>query len=669
MSNQKKYYFSFISLNGDTHLVEIWQNTTVTLTAAEIKCEPVPFSVELPDLEHKFQTIRGRGCELNLTSETNMQLFIGLYHEDKKEFMVKHYINGSVNFLGYLNSELFNEPFDFLTNYPIQVLGNDGFALLDRLQFLQSNGSIYTGIKSLFEILTICIDRIGLPFSAINIALSTTSPTFSIASHSTILHSVFVDSANFYTEDGTAETMRKVLEAILNPFGAFIVQKNGAIWITDIHTIAQNSTITFESFVYSSSWLWSETVTFIPSKTVAEIGYFGTGQQIEQSGGKNKQVVSYSPYPAGVIIPACLGDPTEYDLTISWSTKNGYVYGVLTNNKSFNVYSPGTFETSYIYTDKVSTYLRFPRQTTNVKIADLKINPFISASAGNWNVGYYIKGAGIKISGKVLVKTKNNPYSSTEAGKPVSRIGLTGKLKVGAKWYTSYLGSSSWVAVDGFLPNDITAGVDDNGKSLTDFRDTWQDISTTIIPIVNYDISGGIVFELWSNYYLNPVHSLNHVDVKEIWIKDFKLEFVNPTTGDAMQNTDKEYIGYLNTLEKDEATKIDLLCGTDITCIDHGKMMYQNGSDYSSLATFTRAGQSFCIEKLLLNSLSSNYKTGYYTLSGMKLNNSFDVLNVITDAYLSGKVFMIKSLRINYRDNSTECTLIEISPDNLTIIE
>ncbi|MEN6295612.1 MAG: hypothetical protein ABFD61_05740, partial [Chloroherpetonaceae bacterium] len=96
MAYQKKYYFSFkdIRLTERTHLVELWQNTETVLTAEEIKGHMNPFSVEMPEIDHKFQVVRGRGCQINLLSETDMKFFTGLYHVNPTDFMVKHYIDG-----------------------------------------------------------------------------------------------------------------------------------------------------------------------------------------------------------------------------------------------------------------------------------------------------------------------------------------------------------------------------------------------------------------------------------------------------------------------------------------------------------------------------------------------------------------------------------------------
>ena len=87
-----------------------------------------------------------------------------------------------------------------------------------------------------------------------------------------------------------------------------------------------------------------------------------------------------------------------------------------------------------------------------------------------------------------------------------------------------------------------------------------------------------------------------------------------------------------------------------------------------AVTTFIRGGQTDRIETLLLNSLVSNSRTGYYTLTNMKLANSFTQFAVLTDTFTGTKVFMITAMKTNFRDNIIESTLVEISPDELTIV-
>ena len=142
MAFQKKYWFEYKSLkvgSTETYKVELWQNTDDVLVAEEIRGGQSPFILEMPDIEDKFKVVRGRGCTLTLLSDTDMKFFTGLKHIDPKEFKVIHYIDEVKDWIGYLNADMQSEPYDINFNYLITTTGTDGFSLMDRYRFLQSD--------------------------------------------------------------------------------------------------------------------------------------------------------------------------------------------------------------------------------------------------------------------------------------------------------------------------------------------------------------------------------------------------------------------------------------------------------------------------------------------------------------------------------------------------
>jgi hypothetical protein len=730
MAYQEKYYYEFMSIDGKLNRVELWQDTATVLTAEEVFASDMPFLVELPELDHKFQTVRGTGCEINLISETNMKFFDGLYHVDKKEFMIKHYIDSNINWLGYLNSELARETYSIDQKYPVQVTGNDGFSLLERIQFLQADGSIYIGVKSLFDILSICINRIGLPFTNINIFLSTTSSLVTPAEGETILHQQFVDCANFINEDGVAETMRKVLESILTPFGAFIIQKDGIIWITDINTLATGETITFLSYLPSGvEWVYMDTWTFTPAVSISSVGYMGTDTEIERSGGKNKQVVSYSPYPIKSYLPKSLTETTEFTtLDLSWSkrpllTAYNLNYKTMLMNPYwdadefelvrywFEIISPyanyaalpgpSAAKTNITYITDDNTYhyrwtgavyilvdsalvfgsdqsVHFVVRATNVNAlrAACKVNPYLVLPAGEYSDGQIVQGAMIQIKAKIQIIKWVNAITLFQG--IMTNLIITMKIKIGDYYYNGV----TWTTTDSFYYPRISKkdnklmGTAWNIYSYPNYFEPEyillgnNGVDGLFIPI-DQDISGTLEIEWWTDFFqdggVTNYQMWHDPRINEMWVSDVSVNVVQSDTAD-IPDSDKEYIGYLDPLFKEEADKINLLCGTMTSITDRGKILYLD-TVYKALFEWTRNSQSFCIEKLLLNSLSSNYQVGYLTLNNMKLENKFDLLTVLTDSYTDSSVFMVKALKQNFRDNLNECTLVEIKGDELTIVE
>ena len=375
MTIQKKYYFNFKDLINQQNTVEIWQNSTDTLTPQLIEGSTNPFSVELPAINHKFQPVRGTGCDVNIICRNNMQFFTGLYHVAPQEIIIKHFINTSINWIGYMNSELMRESYSEIDNYEVNFNGNDGFALMDRFKFVDTNKANITGVKSQFDIIKLIFQKIALPFNELKICLSTSF--YNQTNTDTILHQTYIDCNNFINEDGEAETLRKVIEGILQPYGAIIFQLKGNIIITDIHNLATDQSFTFKRYSMTDYTALSDEVVTGNIVELSNIGYAGTGQEIEISGGKNKQVVSYSPYPTTEVITETLKSVSEFtNVPTSFSTKNNYSYKTLTDHSVFNSYSPATFEISYLTDESdAKVYLRIPYNSTSSKIASLKVNP------------------------------------------------------------------------------------------------------------------------------------------------------------------------------------------------------------------------------------------------------------------------------------------------------
>jgi hypothetical protein len=687
MSYQKKYYYTFVKLRTtEIHTVELWQNTGATLTAVEVQGHMNPFIVEMPEIDHKFQVVRGSGCTINLLSKTDGQFFTGLYHVDPQEFMVKHYIGGSLNWVGYLNTEMTDEPYDIDFNYPFSITGNDGFALMDRFSFVQSDLSIYTGIKSQFEILQICLNKIALPYNEIRIALATTGITMGV--NESLLHVSYINCANFYDEDNKPMSLREVLESILAPYGAYIRLEDTNIQICDIDTLARNSTITYQRFTQSTG-AYAGAIAIPNTKDISTIKHAGTGSRKELSGGFNRQVVSYSPYPLKTIMNESLIGTDEFTTNPEWSIKDEYHYKTLEGNTYWEIdfakqvsLNPSTFEISYyINEEDANVYLRYPRYGgSNGRVAYIKDNPYLNISGATINTvdtdpdrpirirTKYYDGVSFNITGQVLVKTKDNPYNEEILSKEIVMVGLSCRIKVGNKYYNPAI--KGWEAT----ATNFTIYVKTSNNEI--IADKFVEFSeVVIIGNISEEIllDGQLEFEIWSEYISDLKDGIttpvtNSTDIEEIWVKQVSIELVN-YDGLEIEDNDKEYIGLLDKSFQNEGQKIELTCGTDTQFADRGKILQFDGTEYKDVKLWTRAGQSFKIEELLLGSISSNYRSGFITLSGLKLKQAFSLQNVITDtSYLSTKRLMVKSATINYHDNIIECSLIEISKDELTIV-
>lgn len=680
---KKKYFYEFCPLRkeNEIHTVEIWQDTNDIVIAEEITAGPAPITRELPDVDHKFQPTRGTGATLSLFSTTNMKFFEGLKQTFDKEFKVVHKINGTLFWSGYLNQDMQIEPYDEECNYIVTATANDGFALLDRYRFVDENNEYYSGNKSLWEIISIIVSKIGLEYNSIKVALSTSVTGMT----QTVLHSSFINCANFYDEDNLPMTMRKVLDSILQPWGAYIIQDNGSLNIVDLHTLAANESVNF--LVFSAvDFSYVGASLELNRKTISEIGYYGVGQSIDRSGGTNRQVVSYSPYPRKIVMDETIVTPGDFAaVPENFSMKDGYYYKTL---YSHSVVDATVFEETCSYPGLDNTVhatlpYNFPNPVVlqvgtikpiivNIAGATYSDNTVSSYSGRRATSRRYADGVALLIEGDLLAKVTANPYMESDVAETVVRHGIGFTCQIGNKYYNR--GTDSWQSTPAD-PGLMVTNASDNsgiGNIWTRIGINGQGLLLRLgSPDENTSFNGNLIFSLTPDTKLQ-IRGNDFADnpmLDETWIKNLSIKLVN-IDGSEIADNDIEYIGVLDQRIAKEGEKIELICGTQSMFCDRGKLMYENeSSELIDILEATRAGQVFKIEELLLCSLCSNYRDNFLTLGSMKLKNNFSLINILTDEYIDGSLMMLGGALIDYEANTNTCKLVEISQDELDIIK
>lgn len=337
MNFKKKYYLPFKDLHNQPYTIEIWEDTDDVITFVEIEGSTPPFCVSFLGIDDKLTPVRGSGCELNLISETDRQFF-GLYTAKIQQFQIRAYRGIDLIWCGYLDTELYSEPFNVNQNYDVTFSGSDGFAILERLNYLTPSdielvevldpthgyntvvpiekGKLpYTGIVTQWEIIKNILTKLNLPWGAIYVGISTESPEFTIADNENIFEKTFCTNENWYTEDVSknAENCRTVLESILQPYGAFIIQDNANIYITDINTFAKGNTQDFKKYD-PITFVYLQTVSInLALGDISSIGIAETSQDLTIVSAINEQIVKYSPYKKIDIV--------NYDATADFNTQ------------------------------------------------------------------------------------------------------------------------------------------------------------------------------------------------------------------------------------------------------------------------------------------------------------------------------------------------------------
>lgn len=104
--------------------------------------------------------VYGSGCTVYFDAEADYE-FLYLFATDARKHRVDIEKNSVLFWSGYVEPDSWSEPLVY-TPYPVQLTAYDGLGFLKDSAFVDSNGDAYTGKKTMFEILQICLLKTGL---------------------------------------------------------------------------------------------------------------------------------------------------------------------------------------------------------------------------------------------------------------------------------------------------------------------------------------------------------------------------------------------------------------------------------------------------------------------------------------------------------------------------
>jgi hypothetical protein len=702
MSWQVKYYFHYRDINNAQYTINVLENSSETLTPAMcIPGEAYP-TLGYVGVTHKFVPVRGSILNFSLLAETD-GAFEDLYTEDMKKYKVNHYKGAILIGSYYMDSELFSEPFSDIDNYSISFTCNDGFNLLDRISYMKEDETKYEGIVSQWTVITNILSKLALDWKFIFVGLSTTITGVTQAAGETIFHKQYVIQENYYNEDGDAESCRKVLESILEPYGAFIEQKFGTLYISDLSYIDAEDAKPFR--VYNAT-----TFEYINTQDVnlhigdiSDIEYASTESTKEIQAGFNKQVIVYSPY-RDIDFLKWAANQVDFNTELS-TTANGsgeytwnetlYDYSIYWNKFNQGKFAKATAtagskngETKYYL--KIGKYAFGSADESKKSYTWKKQLPYVIPSAG-----YYLR-----IDIEAMFRTKINYDDSSEVGKKLTYGVLFLKIKIGDKvyvrfsgpdtWQTEQTGGHNWFYLEYFKKIDYklyprgdgsysmvyTYGEINDQYLTANNQNMFADRSIVTSPILIPLASGfaGGVLELsiynWTtgdgvSLYQDETATNNTLDCR---IDKVELT-VTDSNGNAVENDDIEYEKSLDLRYKNARDNVSLIHGTNVTGIpfERGGVMGYNGTNYYYLQSWTREGFTSTLENLLLRSILSNYKNASAKLS-CTLNLVNNLFGYITyNNYLLGKKLMITECTIDYGEATADLVLTEFNKDNLPL--
>ena len=214
-------------------------------------------------------------------------------------------------------------------------------------------------------------------------------------------------------------------------------------------------------------------------------------------------MVTYSPYPVKEVLEKSINDIGEFsNVPDSWSTRLGFYSKLFGNNQYWSkLYGLlGWFEASY-FTGSSATFdspdihFSYSRQNGNISMYDYKIRPYINISGAIKSNESSIRlkfksGVCLNIGGDILVKTKDNPYDSSQSSKYAKEVSICVMLKIGDLYYNSL--SREW-------QSDFCTSFLRIGDSIEDEFTSFNKLIT--LGNINEDIifHSEFRFQIWSD--------------------------------------------------------------------------------------------------------------------------------------------------------------------------
>lgn len=691
-----KYWYEFKGLDDVLNRVEILcENAT---NPVEIKGADSPFSIEYIDAK-KLDPVQGSRAGLRLISKKAFQ-FINLHTDDMQKYIVKFYRAGLLYWVGFLDSELYQENLADNPPYAVEFSGAD-FNILERLKFRNENEKSYTDIVTLITHLKRCFAKLGLPFEKLYIGCSTVPKGVTMLAGETPLHVLYMMSHNFYDEDGEPMTCREVVESILQPFGLMMVQRGANVYIFDYNTVKGG--LSMKRYNFSTlSYEANEVVNFNLGN-LSDIGFVST----EASYGFEEMVNNTT------ITSSLYADKNIFDESIKIQTlsekKDNVVdegkYKVEYYNKDINVENLNGREFA-VYTNKESNGTLIAgllpyKTTSNTSRSEFRVRVKKEYLIGDSN--YYLN---VKL--QAYANTRNNPFDTDEKvpgdtsrakaiylhcnlymvdenGKKLAYYDNRGAISFG--WIscgdTETMEPGQLVLM--FVNQDIASG------EILNSWHTNSDLLTTSyigggfnskileknyanglnIPFtgIHGAINGYLVFEITDECPVDHPQGLGYpyTGVKNVFINDITFSIKDKDKADVTTD-DYEFKSYVNKKVSADFEEITLKCisaNEERVPLGKANMLKKKiEGQYELQLSYTRAGQTDILERLLMCTIHSNYSAKNKRISvGVKMSKNPALSFCTYKSVIQSDGMYITGALLDFYNAKVKISAVEFSAD------
>lgn len=684
-----RYYYEFKGYDNILNRVEIL--TGKTAVAEEIKATDVPFVLQYGDVK-KLTPVQGSGATLGLISMAIFQ-FENLHTDNMQEYLVKFYRGGALYWMGWLDPELYEENLALYPPYTVEFTAAD-FNVLERLKFTSDTEARYTDTQTMVTQLKRCLDKLAIPFSKLYIGCTTAAEGVTLSASESILHKLYIQSANFYDEENTPMSCKEVIKSIMQPFGLMMVQRDASVYIFDYNTVSNGLRMKAYNFD-TLAYLADETVPFSLGD-MSDIGFMSANAPYGFEDMVNNVSITSSIYA----IDEYLGYNVTEDALHELESTTG------NNNFTLKVYKdcpPWNSGKFLLYEEKADG--------GTLMGAEIKYTGDSSA-VNSWTFknkdGFIISTDGdnfLRLKVDVYVNTRENPFDSNQEEKDERTraielycdLVLKDENDTALMYYgNTYYNGVGWIPAAGgnIVKNSFIVGFTSfnksSGQSYSSARSANMWLTNTEIMKTGKDSIG---FSLWHtgngvkirlpeasgyielniNYAIISDGSLSEGievypadKVKSFLINNVEASFEN-MAGKPLNTDDCEFKSYINKGVKADFEDVELKCvsaNEDKLPIGKGNILYKKDGMYGLQLSFTRSGQTNILERLLLCTIHSNYtrKNRLFTVDLKTTENPAMRYSTFVNRWADER-FITSGCRIDFNRAVTNLTVTNFSED------
>jgi hypothetical protein len=236
--------------NNILHRIDILERGyTGSITEVDADSNPFSLSKSNGELNNKFITLQPTYATINLIAKSNFQ-YIGLFSQDDRKYKVIYYTNGQEIWQGFITPSTYSEEY-VPVPYVASIQATDNLALLDEADFLDDSGNKLAGSAALIDVLWTCLKKANPDLPVIRSGINKFATGMTTGGNNDPLNQTYIRQESFYETDGTPWKCKRVMEALLKPFGAELVQYGGRWNIVEVDS--KTSAYAYRTYIITNN--------------------------------------------------------------------------------------------------------------------------------------------------------------------------------------------------------------------------------------------------------------------------------------------------------------------------------------------------------------------------------------------------------------------------------